>query len=59
LTLFEWPANQLSCVWIQAKSVLTWEEQCLKDNTFPREDYRELVQLIVVYLGGKATFSIP
>jgi hypothetical protein len=59
LTLFEWPANQLSCVWIQAKSVLTWEEQCLKDNTFPREDYRELVQLMVVYLGGKATFSIP
>lgn len=55
LTLFEWPADQLSRVWIQAKSVLTWAEQCLKENTFPREDYRELVQLTVVYLGGKVT----
>ena len=52
LCLFEWPTDKLCPIWIQAKSVLTWAEQCLKNETFPREDYRELLQLTVKYLGG-------
>ncbi|KZR98709.1 Uncharacterized protein APZ42_005748, partial [Daphnia magna] len=36
----------------QAQSVLDWGELCLADNTFPREDYRELVEITVVFLGG-------
>ena len=37
----------------QAKSVLNWEQKCLEENVFPREDYRELVELTVVFLGGR------
>ena len=35
-----------------AKSVLIWASDCLLRKTFPREDYLELVELIVIYLGG-------
>ena len=52
LCLFEWAKDKLCPIWIQAKSVLTWAEQCLKIETFPRKDYRELLQLTVKYLGG-------
>ena len=36
----------------QAELVLKWGEQCLRQNTFPREDYRELLELTVIFLGG-------
>ena len=37
----------------QAKSVLNWGQKCLEENVFPKEDYRELVELTVVFLGGR------
>ena len=36
---------------IQARKVLEWAEKCLNEKTFPRDDYHELVELTVVYLG--------
>ena len=36
-----------------AKEVLTWAEDHLSRGTFPREDYRELLELSIVCLGGK------
>jgi hypothetical protein len=36
----------------QAQSVLNWGQKCLEENAFPREDYRELVELTVIFLGG-------
>ena len=43
--------------WLQheAKSVLEWAEQELDRNTWPREDYRELLRLSIMVLGG----SVP
>nr|CAH0098703.1 unnamed protein product [Daphnia galeata] len=37
----------------EAEAVLEWGSNCLKKNSFPREDYRELLELIVFYLGGE------
>ena len=36
---------------IQARKFLEWAEKCLNEKTFPRDDYHELVELTVVYLG--------
>ena len=36
----------------RAKQSLAWAEWHLTQGTFPRDDYRELNELIVVYLGG-------
>ena len=36
----------------QAQSVLDWGQKVLEENTFPREDYRELIELTAIYLGG-------
>ena len=40
--------------WLQqeAKSVLEWAEKELEKNTWPREDYRELLRLSIMVLGG-------
>ena len=46
----------------KAKSVLVWAEEALIKETFPRCDYRELVELIVVSLGSKVegfAFKLP
>ena len=52
-TFFEWPMDESSPIYEQAKSVLNWAQQCLAEKTFPREDYRELVELTLIYLGGQ------
>ncbi len=46
--------NQQPMTWLrhQANEVLIWGEQELLAGTFPREDYRELLELTVHYLGG-------
>ena len=36
----------------KAKESLTWAQWHLDNGTFPRDDYREINELIVVYLGG-------
>ena len=52
LNLFEWPEKSTD-LWYQADNVFKWAKDCLTKNTFPKEDYRELIELTFVYLGGK------
>ena len=40
-----------------AKQSLAWSVWHLKQKTFPRDDYRELNELIVVFLGGQVPGS--
>ena len=54
--------NCPSFVAIEARKTLGFLTQCLEDKTFPREDYCELCQLAVVYLGGTVEnfkFQLP
>ncbi|KAK4024350.1 hypothetical protein OUZ56_009768 [Daphnia magna] len=53
LCLFEWDGDEESDTFQQASKVLKWGENHLMACSFPREDYRELIELTVVYLGGK------
>ena len=36
----------------QATKSLEYLQSCLQNNVFPREDYRELLELSILYLGG-------
>jgi hypothetical protein len=38
-----------------ARSTLTWVQEHLVRGTFPREDYRELCELINIVLGGEVS----
>ena len=51
LVTYEWPADN-DFLYQQALKVKQWAIDCLQKKTFPREDYRELVELILFYLGG-------
>jgi hypothetical protein len=51
-TTWKWPANKSCFLLKQGQTVLNWAKECLKSKTFPREDYLELCQLIVLFLGG-------
>ena len=51
LQLFVWPSDKDCFLFKQAEFVKNWTEEHLSNNTFPREDYRELCELIAVYLG--------
>ena len=54
MKLFDWQKYSGQEFLIQrAKSSLHWAQDNLDRNTFPRDDYKELNELIVVYLGGK------
>ncbi|KZS10538.1 Cc8K15.2-like protein [Daphnia magna] len=55
LKLWHWPENQDDFLFKQALEVKIWVTKCIEKNTFPREDYRELCELILFYLAG----SIP
>lgn len=46
----------------QAKNVLDWALGALQDSVFERGDYKELLELIVIWLGGHVlnfTFKVP
>ena len=36
----------------EANEVLVWAEPALESNTWPRCDYKELLELLIIYLGG-------
>ena len=36
----------------EANEVLVWAEPALESNTWPRCDYKELLELVIIYLGG-------
>lgn len=45
-----------------AKNVLTWGLKELEKGTFPRDDYKELLELVIISLGGEVegfTFKLP
>jgi hypothetical protein len=52
LVKFDWAANKDTFIEEQAEKALRFCLKCLSEGTFPRADYRELCQLIVVWLGG-------
>ena len=46
----------------RAEEVLLWSMKQLKEKTFPRDDYKELLHLVIVWLGGhveKFCFKYP
>ena len=46
----------------EAKEVLVWAEEAWQRNTWPRCDYRELLELVIIYLGGSVpnfSFKLP
>ena len=46
----------------EAAAVLSWAQEELSKGTWPREDYKELLELMIVYLGGTVsgfTFKMP
>ena len=46
----------------QARDVLGWAEEHYMMGTWPRNDYKELLELVIVWLGGKVntfTFKFP
>ena len=47
---------------LMALDVRSWAEEMLANRTFPRDDYKEFMELVVVSLGGKVdgfTFKLP
>jgi hypothetical protein len=52
LCLFEWPDDEESFSFQQGRKVLDWGQSHLASQSFPREDYRELIELTVIFLGG-------
>ena len=46
----------------QAREVLSWAEEHWRKGTWPRDDYRELLELVIIWLGGEIesfTFKFP
>ena len=57
-------AYNVSQAWLckQARDVLSWAEVHLDKATWPRDDYKELLHLIIIWLGGAVksfTFKFP
>ena len=52
LNQWDWPSDSNILVQ-QGKTVQTWVETVLSKNMFAREDYRELAEMICVFLGGE------
>ena len=50
--MWDWPHDQNSFLFQQALEVKKWAIDCLERKTFPREDYRELVELTLFFFGG-------
>ena len=52
LVRFDWAAFKDTFIEEQAEKTLVFALKCLVEGTFPRADYLELCQLVVVWLGG-------
>ena len=46
-----WP-NHGDWRYQRASDVLTWANYHMQEGTWPREDYRELLELVIIFLGG-------
>ena len=49
ICLFEWPHDEDSFSYQQGRKVLDWGQSLLASQSFPREDYRELMELTVIF----------
>ena len=52
-TRWVWPNDPQSWLFRKGKEILEWCQKMMEEGVFSREDYRELVELIVTYLGGE------
>ena len=48
--MWKWPSRGWRCE--KANQVLQWGDRMMQQGTWDIEDYRELLELIVIYLGG-------
>ena len=51
-TTWEWPEDSNDWRHQRATAVLSWADKHMQLATWPREDYRELLELVVMFLGG-------
>ena len=51
-SLWTWPANPNDWRHERASAVLMWADGHMQLATWSREDYRELLELVVIFLGG-------
>ena len=51
--VWSWPRDLQDFLYRKASSVVEWARARMLDRTFPREDYRELLELVSHYLGGQ------
>jgi hypothetical protein len=57
LKVWHWPENQEDLLFKQALEVKIWVTNCIEKTTFPREDYRELCELIRLVLPTSFVFQ--
>jgi hypothetical protein len=50
---WNWPADPHNWKFQHCDSLLQMFRRWMQNNVFPREDYRELLELTVTYLGGQ------
>lgn len=55
---WDWPNDANDWRHRTATEVLAKLDQFMREGVFAREDYRELVELIVAYLNGRVIFHI-
>ena len=53
-TVWKWPTSVRDRRHQRAGDILVWADRHMQRATWPREDYRELLELEVLYLGGVA-----
>ena len=51
-SLWKWIDNMEDWRYQKANEILIWADYHRENATWPREDYRELLELVVLYLGG-------
>ena len=54
-TTRNWPRNHQDWKFQRGEQLLLLFHRWMTNNTFPREDYRELLELAVTYLGGQVS----
>ena len=54
-TTWNWPRNHQDWKFQRGEQLLLLFHRWMTNNTFPREDYRELLELAVTYLGGQVS----
>ena len=50
-TVWKWPNTIHDWRHCRANKVLLWADSHMQKATWPREDYRELLKLVAIYLG--------